>query len=90
MRWKGLGAATVTCVALAGCGSLQGRSLQSAPAGHLDKSPAQVIQMPSGFRNFSIKCVDVQGNWMVVASGTSHGGVSVAMQPGPKCTHDGG
>lgn len=65
-------AASIGAVALGGC-SLSGQTHQSAQAGATDHSAAQVIQMPSGFRNVAIKCVELQGNWYAVAS-TSDGG----------------
>lgn len=85
-------AATVA-LAIAGCGA--GTTHQSAPAGPTDKSKAQVIQMPSGFRNLAIKCVLIQGQWFVVVSGSAGGShndlpTSPGVAAAPRCTHYGG
>lgn len=75
--------------------SLSGTTHQSAPAAATDHSPAQVIQMPSGYRNFALKCVKLQGQWFAVAS-VSDGGSgdnkdgNVSITSAPKCTRYGG
>jgi hypothetical protein len=74
--------------------SCSGNTHQSAPAGATDHTPAQVIQMPSGFRNVAVKCVNVQGMWFAVAS-VSDGGNNdnkdgaVSLTADPKCSHYG-
>lgn len=81
------------CMALAGC-SLSGNTHQSSQAGPTDRSAADVLQMPSGFRNVAVKCFRVQGEWFAVAS-VSDGGNgdnkdgAVAIAPDPKCSVDG-
>lgn len=86
-------AGVLTALALSAC-SLSGSTHQSAQAGPTDHTAAQVLQMPSGFRNVAIKCVDLQGTWYAVAS-VSDGGNgdnkdgNVSISPDPKCTHFG-
>lgn len=88
-----LAGVAAAALALGGC-SLSGSTHQSAQAGPTDHSPADVLQMPSGFRNVSLKCFNLQGEWFAVAS-VSDGGNSdnkdgaVGITPDPKCTHDG-
>ena len=78
---------------LAGC-SLSGTTHQSSNAAATDHSAAQVIQMPSGFRNVAIKCVQEQGEWYALAS-VSDGGNgdnkdgAVSLSPDPKCSRYG-
>ena len=93
MTKKALIPLATAAVALGGC-SLSGTTHQSAQAGATDHSAAQVIQMPSGFRNVAIKCVQVQGEWFALAS-TSDGGngdnlpAAPALAPDPRCGHYG-
>jgi hypothetical protein len=95
MRKRILIAAAPIIAVIASACSLSGPTHQSAPAGPTDQSDAQVIQMPSGFRNVSIKCVFEQGTWYAMAS-VSDGGNSdnkdgaVALSPDPSCKHYGG
>jgi hypothetical protein len=86
--------ALITAIVLSAC-SLSGNTHQSAPAGPTDHSRAQVIQMPSGFRNVAVKCVFLQGTWFAVASvsdgGNSDnkdGNTSIALDK--TCRHYGG
>lgn len=89
-----VGLGGIIAVALCGC-SLQGSTHQSAPAGVTDHSPAQVLQMPSGFRNVAVKCAYEQGTWFAVAS-VSDGGSgdnkdgNVSITVDPTCKHYGG
>jgi hypothetical protein len=86
--------AVVACTALSAC-SLSGQTHQSAPAGITDFSRAQVIAMPSGFRNVAVKCVYLQGTWFVVASDSDGGNgdnlpAGVGIAPDSTCKHYGG
>lgn len=91
---KGIRVATgalLTAAAISGC-SLSGSTHQSSNAKATDHSPANVSQMPSGFRNAAVKCINVQGMWFALAT-TSDGGngdnlpAGIALAPDPKCTH---
>lgn len=89
-----LAVAPIIAVALSAC-SLAGQTHQSAPAGVTDHSDAQVIQMPSGFRNVSVKCVFLQGTWYAVASVSDGGSAdnkdgAVSLAPDNSCKHYGG
>lgn len=85
---KRLALVGVAAVALGGC-SFAGKTHQSSPARLTDTSPGNVVQFPSGFRNVAYKCVNVQGEWFAVFSGSSSGNDAVSIWPDPKCTHPG-
>lgn len=56
MKKKAAAAGALLAIALSGC-SLSGATHQSANAGQTNHGPADVAQMPSGFRNLAYKCV---------------------------------
>jgi hypothetical protein len=74
--------------------SCAGTTHQSSQAGPTDHSSADVLQMPSGFRNVSVKCFNLQGEWFAVASASDGGSgdnlpPAVAIAPDQKCSHNG-
>lgn len=94
-RIAAIAACGVAFFTATGAASCSGTTHQSAPAGATDTSPAQVLQMPSGFRNVALKCAYLQGAWFAVASisdggngDNKDGNVSITLDP--HCTHYGG
>lgn len=84
MRPTVVGAAIVVLLggALASCTGRDLERFRDAPVESRDDNGAVVVNMPDGYGNVAIKCVELNDNWVVVTStftadGTAGRGVSV-------------
>ncbi len=77
--------AGVTLVAAGWMSGCTGRDLErfrDAPVDRRDDTGAVLVNMPDGYGNVALKCVDLDGNWVIVSStftaeGNAGRGVSV-------------
>ena len=78
----------VAAAAITGCTGRDLERFRDAPVESRDDSAAVVVNMPDGYGNVALKCVELDGNWVVVTStftadGSAGRGVSVVDGSGP-------